>query len=255
MKMNEGQMEMNAGPVKIKCLIVDDEPLACKGMAEYVRAVDFLELSAICSNAVKASSLVATGEIQLIFLDIEMPQLSGTDFLRSLKNPPAVIFTTAYPKYALEGYELDVIDYLVKPIAFHRFLKAVNKAKDFLAVRQMKGLDVSPADAKGYLFLKLNHKLEKICYENILFIEALQNYVAIYLTDKKVISYNTLSNIEKQLPPELFMRVHKSYLVALQKIDALEGNAITINTYRIPISRTIKEQLLLRVVEKRLLKR
>ena len=238
--------------MKISCMIIDDEPLAQKGMEEYVRETDFLQLVAICDSAVKAYSVLHKEAVQLILLDIDMPKLSGIEFLRSLKHPPAAIFTTAYSQYALESYELDIIDYLVKPVSFQRFCKAVSKAKDFLSKKEPAQ---RPVAEEEYFFLKVNSKFEKIAYDEVLFAEALQNYVSVYLQHKKLISYLTLSSLEKQFPQERFMRVHKSYLVALNKIDTLEGNQIAIGKQLIPVSRSIKEQLMHRVIESKLVKR
>jgi DNA-binding LytR/AlgR family response regulator len=181
-----------------------------------------------------------------------MPGLSGIDFIKSLKKMPAVIFTTAYPEYALQSYDLDVIDYLVKPISFQRFLKAINKAKHFLADKLKDPSQI--AEESDYLFLKVNHQLEKIFYKDILFIEALQNYVAIHLADKKIISYITISGMEKKLPANLFMRIHKSYIVALHKINMITGSKIIINTHELPVSRNVKDKLL-HAVEEKLVKR
>jgi DNA-binding LytR/AlgR family response regulator len=233
--------------MKLKCIIVDDEPLAQKGMEEYIKGVPFLELGGICDNALQAYPFLSNNKADLILLDIEMPGLSGIDFLKSLHYTPAVIFTTAYPQYALQGYELDVIDYLVKPISFQRFLKAVNKAKDFLSDKKSN----TPAEEnKDCFFIKANYQIEKIFYKDILFIEALQNYIAIHLADKKFVCYNTISNIEKQLPANLFMRIHKSYIAALQKINAIKGNTVTIHSHHLPVSRTIKEKLMQAVRDK-----
>jgi DNA-binding LytR/AlgR family response regulator len=228
--------------MKVKCIVVDDEPLAQRGMEEYIKEVPFLELTGICDNTAQAYSLLNTSRADLMLLDIEMPELSGIDFLKSLSQPPAVIFTTAYPEYALQGYELDVIDYLVKPISFTRFLKAVTKARDFLTERNNHAFAVN--NEKDFFFLKVNHQIEKICYSDILFIEALQNYIAIHLSNRKIVSYMTISNMEKQLPVFLFMRIHKSYIVAINKIDAIAKNNIIIQSHRLPISRTIKEKLM-----------
>jgi two-component system, LytTR family, response regulator len=238
--------------MKIKCIIVDDEPFAQKGLEEYIKEVDFLELVSVCDNAMQAYPLLHNNKADLILLDIEMPELSGIDFIKSLKKMPAVIFTTAYPEYALQSYDLDVIDYLVKPISFQRFLKAVNKAKHFLADKLK-----DPSHTAGendYLFLKVNHQLEKILYKNILFVEALQNYVAIHLAGKKIVSYITISGVEKKLPANLFMRIHKSYIVALNKIDMIAGNKVIINTHELPVSRNIKDKLM-HAVETKLVKR
>ncbi len=233
-------------------MIIDDEPIACKGMEEYVNEVEFLYLANICDNPVKAYHFLNEEKIDLIFLDIEMPKLSGIQFLRSLKNPPAVIFTTAYPDYALQGYELDVIDYLVKPVSFPRFLKAANKAKEFLGRRVTEKENDTDKD---HFFLKVNSKFEKILYNEVLYIEALQNYVAMHLHNKKIVSYITMSTLESQLPGHLFMRVHKSYIVSLQKIQSIEGNMVIINNKQIPVSRNVKDLLMSKVVEKKLFRR
>ena len=230
----------------IKCLVVDDEPFAQKGLTEYVKEVPFLELIGICSNTMQAASAIQ--ETGLLLLDINLPGLSGIDFLKSLKlaSPLAVIFTTAYPEYAIEGYELDVIDYLVKPISFPRFLKAVNKANQFLSDQKTIAL----SGAKDYFFVKVNHGVEKVCYDDILFVEALQNYVAIHLISKKLICYLTLSYMLSQLPEDAFMRIHKSYIVALPKIHATEGYSVLIGTHRLPVSRLLKDSLMKRIGDK-----
>jgi DNA-binding LytR/AlgR family response regulator len=233
-------------------MIIDDEPIARKGMEEYIAEVGFLNLVNVCESAVKAYTYLHSEKVDLIFLDIEMPTLTGIEFLRSLKISPAVIFTTAYPGYALEGYELDVIDYLVKPVSFPRFLKACNKARDFLTGRNTTVENVVVTD---YFFLKVNSKFEKIFYDEVLYFEAMQNYVAIHLLHKKMVSYITISNVESQLPGDLFMRVHKSYIVALGKIQSIDGNTIVINGKQIPVSRNFKETLKLRVVDSKLFRR
>ena len=237
--------------MKIKCVITDDEPLAQKGLEEYIKEIDFLELVAVCDNAMQVYPLLQNNNADLVLLDIEMPGLSGIDFIKSLKKMPAVIFTTAYPEYALQSYDLDVIDYLVKPISFQRFLKAVNKAKHFLADKLKDPLQ---AGENNYFFLKVNYQIEKILYKDVLFIEALQNYVAIHFADKKIISYITISGMEKKLPAHLFMRIHKSYIVALNKIDMIAGNKVIIDAQELPISRNIKDKLL-HAMEAKLIKR
>lgn len=237
--------------MKIPCMIIDDEPLAQKGIAEYIRETDFLELVAVCDSAVKAYSVLHKEAVQLILLDIDMPKLSGIEFLKSLQHPPAAIFITAYSQYALESYELNIIDYLVKPVSFQRFCKAVGKAREFLTKEPAQ----YPVEEENDFFLKVNSKFEKIAYDDILYVEALQNYVSVYLPHKKLVSYLTLSSLEKQLPAGRFMRVHKSYIVALNKIDTVDGNLITIGQQQIPVSRNVKEVLMRRVVDSKLLKR
>ena len=237
----------------MKCLIIDDEPIACKGMKEYVSQIEFLELAGVYADPLQAYQVLDSGEIDLIFLDIEMPRLSGIDFIKSLKKVPAIIFTTAYSSYALEGFELGVADYLLKPISFPRFLKAVNKVKELYTA--MRPVTASPTEEKGSFFIKENGTFVKIYYDEVLYAEALQNYVAIHLAGKKLVTYITLSILEKQLPEAIFMKVHKSYIVSLQKIKAVEGNTVLIGSAQIPVSRNMKDLLMQKVVDAKLLKR
>jgi DNA-binding LytR/AlgR family response regulator len=236
--------------MKLNCLIIDDEPVARKGLAEYAKDVEFLNVVAQCENAMKASTFLQEGKIDLLFLDIQMPKLSGVDFLKSLKNPPMTIFTTAFSEYALEGYSLDVIDYLIKPISFERFLKAVHKAYDFY---KMKNNAVQATE--NYFFVKSNGRIEKVDFSEILYVESLQNYVTIHTKDRKLITYLTLSGLESQLPADRFMKVHKSFLVASAKIESIDGNELIIGKARVPISRTLKDEVLQKIVGKNLLKR
>jgi len=237
--------------MKLKCMIIDDEPLAQKGMVEYVQDIDFLDLATVCDNALQANAFLKENNVDLILLDIQMPKLSGLDFLKSLKEPPVVIITTAYQEHALEGYELNVTDYLVKPIAFSRFLKAVNKAKDFILLKQKD----NSSENVTYFFLKVDNRFEKINYDDILFAEALQNYVAIHTTEKKMLSYITFSQVEKQLPADRFIKVHKSYIVAFDKIKSVEGNIINIAQHQVPVSRGMKDEVMQKIVFDKLIKR
>jgi DNA-binding LytR/AlgR family response regulator len=178
-----------------------------------------------------------------------MPRITGIDFFKSLKNPPPVIFTTAYPEYALEGFEVNALDYLVKPVSFERFLRAVMKAKDFYEIRDKNvGVD-------GYFFIKADSKLVKIRYQDILFAEALQNYVNIHTTDRKYMTYLTFRAVEDYLPPGTFIRVHKSYIVSTGRIDSIEGNDIRIGTHYIPISRNYREEVMEKLLKGKFLKR
>jgi DNA-binding LytR/AlgR family response regulator len=239
--------------MNIKCIIIDDEPIARKGIEEYISRIDFVTLIGTFEDPMLAYDVLIEEPVDLILLDIEMPGLSGIEFIKSLKNVPYIIFTTAYSNYALEGYELDVVDYLVKPIAFPRFLKAVNKVKELLSTKQDQVAQIPPDS--GSFFVKENGKFTKICYTEVMFVEAMQNYVAIHLPGKKVISYVTLSMLEKQLPDTMFMKVHKSYIVALDRIVSIEGNMLQIGTIQLPVSRNVKDQLMQKVVEHKLLKR
>lgn len=237
--------------MKLQCLVVDDEPIARKGMEEYVQEIAFLQLAGSCDSAVRASSFLSEKPIDLMLLDIRMPRLSGIDFLKTLKDPPLVILTTAYSEYALESYSLDVIDYLVKPIPFDRFLKAVQKAHDFLALRQRTEIS-EPAD---FFFIKCDHKYEKINYSDVLYIEAMQNYCIVHTHDHKLISYITLSGLEEKLPSNRFLKVHKSFIVCLEKIKSLDGSEIVIGTARVPISRSLKDEVMNKIVGGNLFKR
>ena len=185
--------------------------------------------------------------VDLIFLDIEMPYITGIDFLKNAVNPPKVIFTTAYESYALKGYELDVFDYLLKPISFERFLKAANKAFDFFSEKQKRD--------ETYIFIKTDNKLEKVHFTDILFAEAMENYVALYLTDRKLITHIPLKTLLESLPAENFIQPHKSYIVNIHSIRSIEGNRLHIATYQVPISKYLKEEVLLRVINNRLLKK
>jgi DNA-binding LytR/AlgR family response regulator len=242
--------------MKINCIIIDDEPLARKGLKEYIREVDFLNLSGEFDNPLKATEMLTKGETQLLFLDIQMPKITGLDFLKSLKQPPPVIFTTAYPQYALDGFELNALDYLVKPISFDRFLKAVMKAKEYFEVRQENKATTSESGkAADYFFIKADSKLVKIAYDEILFVEALQNYVAIQCKDRKYITYLTFKSVEEYLPSDKFIKTHKSFIVSASKIDSLEGNDIRIVTYHIPISRNLKDEVMEKLLAGKFLKR
>ena len=238
--------------MKLNCLIVDDEPVARMGLEEYVNEVDFLHLVGKCENAVRATAYLSEGNVDLILLDIQMPRLSGIEFLKTIRNPPMVIFTTAYSEYALEGYSLDIIDYLVKPIPFERFLKAVQKAHDF-QVLKLKA--ASQSSAQEYFFIKCDHKYEKVNYSDVLYIEAMQNYCIVHVPDRKMITYITFSGLESQLPADRFLKVHKSFLVAIEKVKSIDGNEIIIGNARIPISRTLKDEVMNRIMGSNLFKR
>ena len=238
--------------MKINCIIVDDEPLARKGLKEYVLDVDFLNLVGEFDNAVKTTDILSKENVQLLFLDIQMPKITGLDFFKSLKNAPPVIFTTAYPQYALEGFDVNALDYLVKPISFERFLKAAIKAKEYYELRKE---NESAAANEEYFFVKSDNKLVKIFFNDILFVEALQNYVTIHTTSKKYITYLTFKSVEEYLPQNSFIKTHKSYIVSAGKIDSIEGNDIRIKEHHVPISRNEKEQVMERLLKGKFLRR
>ena len=240
--------------MSIKCVIIDDEPLARKGLKEYIADVDFLDLVGEFDSPLAATDIISRGEAQLLFLDIQMPKITGLDFFKTLQNPPPVIFTTAYPQYALEGFEVNALDYLVKPISFDRFLKAAMRAKEFYEVRE-KNSTGSGNQANDHFYIKADNKLVKLEYKDILFVEALQNYVVIHSNDKKYITYLTFKSVEEYLPSSLFIKTHKSYIIAASRIESIEGNDIRIGQHHIPISRNLKDEVMDKLLKGKFLKR
>ena len=242
--------------MKINCIIIDDEPLARKGLKEYIADVDFLNLVAEFDSPIKATQLLTMGEVHLLFLDIQMPKITGLEFFKTLQHAPPVIFTTAYPQYALDGFEVNALDYLVKPVSFDRFLKAVMRAKEYYEMRQENaGVFSGNKITADYFFIKADNKLVKIFFADILFIEALQNYVTVHTKDKKFITYLTFKSVEDYLPAEKFIKTHKSYIVSAAKIDSVEGNDIQIGAYHIPISRNLKDEVMEKLLKGKFLKR
>lgn len=238
--------------MNIRCVVIDDEPLARKGLKEYIADTDFLNLVGEFDNPLKAADMISKGDVQLLFLDIQMPKITGLEFFRTLNQAPPVIFTTAYPQYALDGYELNALDYLVKPISFERFLKAALKAKEYYEVREK---NVKEAAVTDYFFIKADGKLVKLQYEDILFAEALQNYVVIHTREKKYVTYLTFKSVEDYLPSHLFIKTHKSYIVSASKIESIEGNEIRVGPHHIPISRNLKDEVMDRLLKGKFLKR
>ena len=236
----------------LQCVIIDDEPIARKGLKEYINDVDFLQLAGEFDNPMKAMDLLLLQHVDLIFLDIQMPKITGLEFLRSLTNPPAVIFTTAYPQYAIDGFELNAVDYLLKPFSFERFWKAVLKVK---SLHESGKTAVQASAARDYFFIKSDSRLVKIHYHDILFVEALQNYVAIHTVDKKFITYLTFKSVEEHLPADQFLKIHKSYIIAFARVDSIEGNEVRIGQHSLPISRTSKDEVLEKLLQGRFLKR
>lgn len=238
----------------INCIIIDDEPLARKGLKEYVQDTEFLTLVDEFEHPLKAMSVLMEQAIHLMFLDIQMPKINGVDFMKSLQHPPLVVFTSAYPQYALDGFDLNAVDYLLKPFSFDRFLKAVMKVKSIMDGK-LKAEDVASLTGADHFFIKADNKLLKIRYDEIMFVEALQNYVAIHTVAKKYITYLTLKNLEEQLPASQFVKIHKSYIVAMQKVDSIESNEVRIGSHALPISRVAREEVLEKILQNKLLKR
>src|ERR1700761_9622869 len=211
----------------ISCIITDDEPFARKGLQGYIEKIGFLDLKGTCEDAIQLSDMLQQQPVDLLFLDIQMPHITGIEFIRALSKPPKVIFTTAYEQDALQGFELDVMDYLLKPISYERFLKAAWKARDYFALRESAPATVAAA-ANPYIFVKVNGKLEKINFDEILFIEGMENYVAIHLPGKKLITHSTIKSLLEKLPPGQFIQTHKSFIVAINKVETIEGNTLHI---------------------------
>ncbi len=234
----------------INCLVVDDEPIARNGLMEHIRQIDFLNLVAECKSAMEATTWLQRKNIDLIFLDIQMPKLTGIDFIKNSPALPVVIFTTAYPEYAIEGYELDILDYLLKPISFNRFFKAALKAQEFLGSRIRHEISA----LEDFFFIKCNQKIEKIMIADVLYIEGMSNYIIIHTKQKKYVAYLTFKGIEEKLPQSMFIRIHKSFLVSIHAIQSIDGNEIKMEKITLPISKNYKEEVMNKIGE-RLFKR
>ncbi|HEY9363475.1 MAG TPA: LytTR family DNA-binding domain-containing protein [Chitinophagaceae bacterium] len=231
---------------KIKCLVIDDELPAREILKKHISGVEALELCGTCSNAVEAISFLKDNRVDLLFLDIQMPHLLGTDFIRTLKNPPKIIFTTAFRKYAIEGFELDAVDYLLKPISFERFLKAVNKILQI----DLQGNAAAPVPTENhseatppFLYFRANRKMVKVLFNDILYIEGLNDYIKIITTTKPIVTKHLLGSLEEMLPSTEFIRIHKSFIVAINKIESFNADSVEITKKEIPIGRLFKFNL------------
>jgi DNA-binding LytR/AlgR family response regulator len=234
---------------ELSCLIVDDEELARTLLENYVNRLPYLNLVGKCSNPIEALQLLQNQSVDLIFLDIQMPEMIGTDFLKSLSHKPMVVFTTAYAEYALEGYELNVVDYLLKPFPFERFLKAVNKASDLSKLKSNieSTSIISSEDAateKNYILVKSEHKVHRIYYNDILYIQSMREYVAYYTPKGRILSLGSLKKLEVDLPQSQFLRIHKSYIISRAKASTLEGNMVHVGKEKIPIGASYREDVL-----------
>ena len=223
------------------CLIVDDEQLARTLLEGFVSKIPQLELKGMCKNPLEASQVMLQEQIDILFLDIQMPELTGVEFLKTLKHRPVTIFTTAYSEYALEGYELEVIDYLVKPFAFERFLKAANKAMDYVKLQREAAAPASQKETvEDHVLLHADHKIYKVRLDEIQYIEGLKEYVSYYTPEKRIIVLQSLKSIEETLPSDKFIRIHRSYIVPIEKIKTLDGNQVQIGDKLIPIGRSYR---------------
>ena len=223
--------------MNVRCIITDDEPIARKGLRSYIDKLPFLKLIGECEDAIQLNTMLKTTPADLIFLDIEMPNMTGVELLSSLKNPPKVIIVSAYEQYAIKGYELDVVDYLLKPVTFERFVKAVNKTHELLDLK-------STVEPHKYIFVKSDKQLKKILLIDILFIESMENYVTIYTTTSREVVYSTLKQIQESLSSENFIQIHRSYIVNIENVQAIDGNLLKIGTHKIPVARNFRDKVL-----------
>ncbi|MBO9616539.1 MAG: response regulator transcription factor [Dyadobacter sp.] len=232
---------------KIRCLIVDDEPLAISVLQEYISQLETLTLVGTCCNAVEALLFLQKNKVDLLFLDIQMPKLTGIDFLKTLANRPKVIFTTAYREYALEGFELNVLDYLLKPVPFDRFLLAINKYHGNEPANKLPQLLV-PANENGineqFIYLKSDKKMIKVFLNEILYIESLKDYVKVKTVSGDVVSYQRISYLEEKLPDRRFLRIHRAYIIATDKIRSFNTSVIEVGGQELPIGRQYKADVM-----------
>lgn len=235
----------------LKCLIVDDEPIAIDGLVHYISKLDFIEVVSTCSSAIEAEDIVETNNIDLMFLDINMPHLTGIEFLETLKNAPLTILTTAYSEYALDGYRLNVVDYLLKPIGFQRFFQAVSKAKEIFKSQLL--LQKAGEHLPLNLFIRQGDNFTHIVWEDIMYIEGMQNYAKLHFKDKTLTIHQTMTSLEQQLPKNFFFRIHRSYIINITYIDSISGNRLFVNGRELPIAATKREDLYKEVVFKNLI--
>ena len=241
--------------MNLNCIIVDDEPMARKVLEEYIDDISFLTLIGKAENPVKASVLLNSHKIDLMFLDINMPRMSGIEFLRTTGNLPMTVMTTAYTEYAIEGFELDVIDYLVKPFSSERFLKACIKAKEFFDLKNKPSENINENPLTDYFFVKCDGKIEKIFYNELLYVEAMLNYVVLHTENKKMIVYLTMKGIEEQLPASIFLKIHKSTIINITKIKTIVGNEIDIGNAKVHISQNLHDQVMKEILRGKMIKR
>jgi DNA-binding LytR/AlgR family response regulator len=238
--------------MKLKCIIVDDEPIARKILQEFIEEIDYLELIGQAENPLKAMSLLNDNEADIVFLDINMPKINGIEFLKTSKLKANIIMTTAYADYAVEAFGLEVLDYLVKPVAFDRFLKACNRAKERGKLIEFGTVMQSKAD---HFFIKCNNQIDKVFYTDLIYAEAMLNYVMLYTTSKKMMVYVTIKALEEQLPSDIFIKVHKSFIVNINKIKSIEGNILDIGNEKITISQSLREKVIAEIVKDKMIKR
>jgi len=234
--------------VKIQCLIVDDEPPARELLVSYIEKMDDLEIRGQCSNALEAFAFLQRNPVNILFLDIQMPRMNGLELIKSLQQRPRIILTTAYREFAVEGFELDVLDYLVKPISFERFLKSISKYHQYNILNQPAGTETSEEPfEKAYMYFKVNKDLVKIFLKEIIYIESIKDYVKIVTPGRSVITYQRIGYMEEKLPENKFVRIHKSYIIAVDKIVSYNNEEVNVQSFSLPIGRNYKQQFLKQV--------
>ena len=236
----------------MKCLIVDDEPLAIDVIKSHLANNNQLELVGTCNNAIQAAEMLRNNDVDLLFLDIQMPEVTGIDFFKSLENPPLVIFTTAYAEYAVEGFELDAIDYLLKPISRDRFDKAIQKAQEYFGFKNGAKVETTELE-DNYIFIKANQKLMKVSYDEIQYVEAFADYVKIFIPEKRIVTLQTMKKMESKLPMDKFCRIHRSYIVGLQHIESYNTSEVEISGQKLPIGKNYKDGFMNAMKQNRIL--
>lgn len=227
----------------IKCLVVDDEPISREILESFVNKVNFLELVAVCEDAFEALEILKQQAVDLLLSDIQMPEINGLEFVRSLPSPPVIIFITAYDQFAVNSFEIGVADYLLKPVSFDRFLRAINKARIQIDLQKQPSFHTNN-ESHDFFFIKANNKLTKILFSSILYIQSMGDYVRIFNRDQTVVSYSSMRAIEEKIPLESFVRIHKSYLISIDAIKAVDGNTVElVNGTSLPVAKRRKEAL------------
>ena len=228
----------------IRCLVVDDEPPAREIIRRYIEQVSSLQLAGECGNAIQAFTFLQQQPVDLLFLDIRMPQLNGNDFLKTLKNPPKVIFTTAYSEYAVEGYELDAVDYLLKPVPFERFLKAVNKAYQMTAGKHESSTMPEETRNDSFVYFRADRKMVKVMLDDILYIESMKDYIKVITKTGTIITKQSISSVEAMLPERKFIRTHRSFIVSLDKIKSFTSELIDIAATEVPVGKLYRNAVM-----------
>jgi DNA-binding LytR/AlgR family response regulator len=239
------------GMMKLNCLIVDDESAGREIIENYARGVDFIGTTTSAGSAIKAMEVLGSNPVDLLFLDVQMPRMSGLDFLRTVAEPPLTVLVTAHSEYALQGYDLNVIDYLLKPVSHERFVRACNKAREFYELKHPQDPSMRP----DHFFIKCNNQYERVNYGDLLFIEAANNYVILQTKDKKLTSYLTFKAVSDYLGTDRFVKVHKSYMVSMDKIDSIDGEKVCIGSHEIPISRSMRNDVMEMVLHRNVIRR